>query len=196
MKEEVFDDEALLMAALKTDSHEAFFVIFRRYYYFLVLYAGRFINDRYVCEDIVQDVFTQFWNNRKSLKIRSSIRAYLTTLVQNLALNKLKHKKVEEAYLKIYEELMTDSPEEMLQFAELKEAIDKSMARLDPEVRKTLMLSRDERLKYMEIAERLKISVKTVEARISKALRSIQSDLDRFKFVIALFLFACDIFYD
>ena len=58
------------------------------------------------------------------------------------------------------------------------------------------MLSRDERLKYMEIAERLKISVKTVEARISKALRSIQSDLDRFKFVIALFLFACDIFYD
>lgn len=193
MKEEVFDDEALLMAALKTDSHEAFFVIFRRYYYSLVIFAGRFIQDRNTCEDIVQDVFTQFWYNRKSIDIKSSLRSYLTTLVQNFALNKLKHNKVEDAYLMVYEELMSTTPEDMLMFSELNEAIDMSLAKLNPEIRLTLMLSRDEKLKYSEIAERLKISVKTVEARISKALRFIQTDLKHFKAIIILFL-SWDIF--
>lgn len=193
MKEEVFDDEALLMAALKTDSHEAFFVIFRRYYYSLVIFAGRFIQDRNTCEDIVQDVFTQFWYNRKSIDIKSSLRSYLTTLVQNFALNKLKHNKVEDAYLMVYEELMSTTPEDMLMFSELNEAIDMSLAKLNPEIRLTLMLSRDEKLKYSEIAERLKISVKTVEARISKALHFIQTDLKHFKAIIILFL-SWDIF--
>ncbi|MBD5234070.1 MAG: RNA polymerase sigma-70 factor [Bacteroidales bacterium] len=188
MTHKVFDDEALLMAALKTDSHEAFFVIFRRYYYFLVLFAGRFIQDRDTCEDIVQDVFTQFWHTRKSLEIKSSLRSYLTTLVQNLALNKLKHNKVEESYLQVYEELMSDTPEDVLRFNELNEAIEQSLAKLAPEVRLTLMLSREEKLKYSEIAERLKISVKTVEARISKALRFIQADLERFKIIILLII--------
>ena len=193
MTNEEFDDESLLMAALKCDSHEAFIVIFRRYYYPLVLFAGRFIQDRCTCEDIVQDVFTKLWYTRKSISIKSSLRSYLITLVQNLALNELKHKKVEEAYLMVYEQLMSSTPEDQLLFAELNDAIDTSLAKLDPDVRQTLMLSRMERLKYSEIADRLKISVKTVEARISKALRSIQSDLEGFKSII-LILIAGDFF--
>lgn len=101
-----------------------------------------------------------------------------------MALNELKHKKVEEAYAKVYEEFLSISPEDQLFFNELNDAIDLSIARLDPGVRETFTLSRIERLKYVEIAERLNISVKTVEARISKALRFIQSDLDKFKSII------------
>lgn len=67
MPQKVFDDDPILVAALKGGSHEAFIAIFRRYYVALVIFAGRFIHDRYTCEDIVQDVFTKLWYSRNTI---------------------------------------------------------------------------------------------------------------------------------
>ncbi len=71
------ENEMLLVAALKIDSHEAFVQIFRHYYPDLVMFASRFILDRETCEDIVQEVFVKIWSNRKILEIRTSLRTYL-----------------------------------------------------------------------------------------------------------------------
>ena len=64
MANEELKNDALLVAALKFDSHEAFVRIFRRYYADLVRFSARFIPDKSTCEDIVQEAFIKVWTNR------------------------------------------------------------------------------------------------------------------------------------
>ena len=178
MANEELKNDTLLVAALKYDSHEAFVKIFRQYYANLVLFTARFIPDKSVCEDIVQEAFIKIWSNRKNLEIKTSIRSYLTTSVQNLALDELRHRKVKNNYLEMNREIILSlSPDEHMFFTELSDAIDNALEKLSPELRETLMLSRSEKLKYHEIAQRLNVSVRTVEVRISKALKYLRSVL-------------------
>lgn len=191
MANDELKNDALLVAALKFDSHEAFVRIFRQYYPNLVLFTARFIPDKSSCEDIVQEAFIRIWTNRKKLEANTSIRSYLISLVQNLALNELRHRKVKMQYEDMGREtILSLSPDEHMFFSELSDAYETALARLDPEVRETLMLSRHERLKYSEIAQRLNISVRTVESRISKAIKFLQQSLQIYKSLVLLFFSA------
>ena len=179
------DNETLLLAALKMDSHEAFVQIFRRYYPDLVFFVSRFIPDMETCEDIVQEAFIKIWANRKFLEIRTSLKTYLVSLVQNLALNEIKHRKVKTLYRNMYHEMIMSLPaDEHILYTELNDAVENLFSQLDPEVLETYMLSRSHHLKYTEIAKKLNISVRTVEARISKTIRFLQSNLKDYKFAI------------
>ena len=179
----------LLVAALKIDSHEAFVQIFRHYYPDLVMFASRFILDRETCEDIVQEAFMKIWSNRKILEIRTTLRTYLIHLVQNLALNELKHRKVKTLYQdKNHEMILALSTEEHMFYTELSSAVDTLLANLDPAERETYVMSRVQRLKYTEIAQRLNISVRTVEVRISKAVSYLQRNLSTFRSIFLLIL--------
>ncbi len=158
MKNEELKNDALIVAALKYDSHEAFVKIFRQYYANLVLFTARFIPDK-------------------------------STLVQNLALDELRHRKVKMSYQDMnHETILSLSPDEHLFFSELHDAYETALARLEPEVRETLMLSRHEKLKYSEIAKRLNISVRTVEARISKAIKFLHQNLQIYKTLLFIIL--------
>ena len=181
------DNETLLLAALKMDSHEAFVQIFRRYYPDLVFFVTRFIPDMETREDIVQEAFIKIWANRKFLEIRTSLKTYLVSLVQNLALNEIKHRKVKTLYRNMYHEMIMSLPaDEHILYTELNDAVENLFSQLDPEVLETYMLSRSHHLKYTEIAKKLNISVRTVEARISKTIRFLQSNLKDYKFAIFL----------
>ena len=181
------DNETLLLAALKMDSHEAFVQIFRRYYPDLVFFVSRFIPDMETCEEIVQEAFIKIWANRKFLEIRTSMKTYLVSLVQNLALNEIKHRKVKTLYRNMYHEMIMSLPaDEHILYTELNDAVENLFSQLDPEVLETYMLSRSHHLKYTEIAKKLNISVRTVEARISKTIRFLQSNLKDYKFAIFL----------
>lgn len=189
MKNEIFENETLLLAALKLDSHEAFLQIFRKYYPDLVLFASRFILDADTCEDIVQEAFIKIWSNRKILEIRTSLRTYLISLVQHLALNEIKHRKVRTLYQDAYHEMILALPaDEHIFYTELNDAMQKLLSQLEPEVLETYSLSRTHHLKYTEIAEKLNISVRTVEARVSKAVKFLQKNLKGYKFIIYLTL--------
>lgn len=191
MANEEFKNDALLVAALKFDSHEAFVKIFRRYYADLVHFTARFFPDKSSCEDIVQEAFIKIWTNRKKLETDTTIRSYLISLVQNLALNELRHRKVKMSYQDMNHEIILSlSPDEHMFFSELSDAYETALAKLDPDVRETLILSRYEKLKYPEIAQRLNISVRTVEARISKALKFLQHNLLIYKSLVLIILSA------
>ena len=148
MANEELKNDALLVAALKFDSHEAFVRIFRRYYADLVHFTARFFPDKSLCEDIVQEAFLKVWTNRKKLETDTSIRSYLLSLVQNIALNELRHRKVKMTYQDMNHEIILSlSPDEHMFFSELSDAYETALAKLDPEVRETLLLSRYEKLK-------------------------------------------------
>lgn len=186
---EEYKDEKLLVAALRLDSHEAFVRIFRQYYPNLVLFAGQFIPDKLTCEDIVQNIFLRLWQQRKDLQIHSSLRSYLITQVQNMSLNQLRHNRVKARYeSELHETILSLSPEEHMLYSELNTAFDSTLSQMDPVLRETLLLSRDEKLKYPEIANRLDISVRTVEDRISKAMKFLRNNLRDFKYLIPLLI--------
>lgn len=181
MANEKFENELLLLAALKLDSHEAFIQIFRKYYPDLVLFASRFIIDKETCEDIVQEAFIKIWSNRKILEIRTSLKTYLISLVQHLALDEIRHRKVKTLYQDMYHELIMELPaDEHVLYSELNETVEKLLSQLNPEVLETYTLSRTHHLKYAEIAQKLNISVRTVEARVSKTIKFLQRNLKEY----------------
>ena len=94
--------------------------IFRQYYANLVRFTARFIPDKSTCEDIVQEAFIRVWINRKKLETDTSIRSYLISLVQNLALNELRHRKVKMLYEDMnHETILSLSPDEHMFSSEL-----------------------------------------------------------------------------
>lgn len=88
-----------------------------------------------------------------------------------------------------HETILSLSPDEHIFFSELSDAYETALSKLEPEVRETLMLSRQEKMKYSEIAQRLNISVRTVESRISRGLKFLQQNLQIYKNLTLIILF-------
>lgn len=132
-------------------------------------------------EDIVQEVFYKIWKNRAHLDENKSFSAYLFSAVKNSSLNLLDHKKHENKYAEImavlYLRQRQDDGIETLVAKDLEQDFNKALEHLPLECRKIFELSRFEGLKYQEIAERLNISIKTVETQMSRALFKIRFEL-------------------
>lgn len=136
-----------------------------------------YLKDRDATEEAVQQVFYIVWERRESINITTSFKAYLYQAVRNHCLNALKHEQVKAS---AHGELLReDEPEEEnnLESIELRERIDQAISELPTERQKIFRMSRFEELKYKEIAEKLQISVKTVENQMGKALKHLRESL-------------------
>ncbi len=161
----------------------AFEGLFKSFFAELTIYATRFVEDRENAEEIVQDIFFNLWNNRLKLNINTSIKAYLYTTVRNTCLNLIKHKKVESKYREYFSRQLHEDelqPEDWMDGNELQEKITATIEKLPPERKKVFVMSRFDNLKYKEIAEKLDISVKTVENQMGKALKFLREELKEF----------------
>jgi RNA polymerase sigma-70 factor (ECF subfamily) len=172
------DDRALL-DRLKGDDQAAFDTIFRTHYAPLVILAQSLLHDRSASEDVVQEVMLELWRRRQSVMIQESLRAYLVRSTRNRALNQIRHANVQkraEPHL-IGEESVSAAGTSGLVAAELRDAIATAVAELPPACREVFRLSREQGLRYAEIAETLGISIKTVESQMGKALKHLRNRL-------------------
>lgn len=131
-------------------------------------------------EEIVQDVFVNFWNNQHKINIKISLKAYLYSSVRNASLNKKKHIKIREQYKEHNErELESNSVdlENEMNATELEIKIKNAIDKLPLKRRKIFIMSRYDDLKYKEIAEKLNISIKTVENQMGSALKFLRKEL-------------------
>ncbi|MBN2662399.1 MAG: RNA polymerase sigma-70 factor [Bacteroidales bacterium] len=163
--------------------------IFKLHYSELCSFAYNFTNDLEDAEETVQDVFYKLWSNKENLEIKTSIRAYLFSSVKNSCLNKKKHIEIREQYKEHNEkELQNNNTnvEDFFEASELEEKIRTAIDKLPLQRKKVFILSRYEGLKYKEIAEKLDISVKTVENQISSALKFLKSELAEYLTVLLL----------
>jgi len=153
------------------------------------------LKDTDTSEEIVQEVMFKIWVNRNSLQITGPIRNYLMRAVRNSCLNFLKHLDVCKDHRAWYETMDKESgpsPEEIMIVSELEQKIRNAIDDLPLERRKIFILNRYDRLSYTEIAEKLDISIKTVENQMGKALKTLRNDLSEYLPLIVLFFF--DIF--
>lgn len=168
------DDELLIRRAFETDPYLGCDLLFRRYYQPLCSHAARFVYDKAVAEDIVADLFQAFWQKKVYERIDYSYRAYLYQAVRQNCLLYLQREAGQTVSTEqvISSEVFTgsSSPIDQIQFDELNERIEAVINALSPPVRRVFLLSRFEGRKNQEIADELHVSLKTVEAHVTKAL--------------------------
>jgi RNA polymerase sigma-70 factor (ECF subfamily) len=157
-----------------------FEILFRSSYVSLVKYARTLIKDQDTAEEMVQDLFFRLWQDKEKIKIESSLNGYLFRAVHNRCLHYIEHLKVVERYAK---EMATEtnesseSPADVLQYRELQAKIARILELLPERCGKIFMMNRFEGLKYSEIAEKLSVSVKTVESNMGRALKEFRKAL-------------------
>jgi len=179
-----------LFERIKKSDEKAFEMLFHQYYGHLCSFATKIIHDDDSAEEIVQDLFVKFWEKREQISIETSLKDYLFRSVKNLCLNFIQHNKTKIHHAQIVlsevESIFSDDdnyPEMDLAFK-----IEESINSL-PEKRKEIFrLSRQDGLKYHEIAEKLNISIKTVETQMSLAIKTLREKLRKYNTFFYSFL--------
>jgi len=154
--------------------------LFRSSYVSLVKYAKTLTKDHDTAEEIVQDLFFRLWQDREKLNIESSLNGYLFRSVHNKCLHYIEHNRVVERYAEEMSYRQTEdqeSPSDILQYGELQASIARILAKLPERCGQIFFMSRFEGLKYAEIAEKLSVSVKTVESNMGRALKEFRKEL-------------------
>ena len=166
---------------LQNDDKDILKYLFDSYYENLVRFAISLISNNEVGEEIAQDVFVNIWNNRKQFSIESSLKAYLFTSVRNRSINHLKSKyeKIKHQDISKIRNLQTGSlADQDIQAEQLQEIISEAIAKLPEKCKIIFNLSRNSDLTYNEIAEKLSISNRTVQAQIGIAIKRIKEHLN------------------
>ena len=185
------NDDKELYAKLKQGNGPAFKVLFQKYYASMSHYAFQFLHDREMAEETVQELFVHLWEKRELLSIESSVKNYLFRSVRNQCLNQLQKQKIRKQYAsQVIESAQQEiDPEQSFLEVDLMERIEKSIESLPPKRQEIFRLSREQGLKYQEIADQLNISVKTVEAQMGLALKHLRDHLKEFSnHLVSLFL--------
>jgi RNA polymerase sigma-70 factor (ECF subfamily) len=168
-----------------------FELLFRSEFRGLCVFAMQYTKDRDSAREITQDSFISLWEKRESIDLSKPVKTYLTTTVRNKCLNWLRDNKKFNREILDIEGLLSDSPyhqPDRLVESEIRNAIEEAIGELPEKCREIFKLNRQENLKYQEIADRLEISIKTVETQMSKALQHMRERLKEYLPLIIIFL--------
>ena len=176
--QETYSVDYLIIRISVNDDEEAFRKLFYDFFSPLCVFAQRYIDCKETCEDIVQETFYKIWKNRKYLDIKTSGRNFLVTIVRNNCLDYLRHKSTEANYIEQkLVNMREDYDEDLYTTEELENLINEALDKLPEQIASTFRMNRFEGKTYNEIAVEKGISVKTVEAYMTKALKFLRCEL-------------------
>lgn len=157
-----------------------FEALFYEFHAPLCTFAYRYVLSREVAEELVQEVFLHLWEHRERLPERSRAKPYLFRAVRNAAMSYLRHqgvvRRAEADTLTLFYSARPTADADA-HSAELAEALQRAIARLPERCRLVFTLSREQGMKYTEVAEALGISVKTVEMQMGRAYKALRQYL-------------------
>lgn len=160
------------------DDEEAFRILFYDFFAPLCVFAHRYLEEMETCEDIVQETFYRIWKNRKDLDIQISARNFLITSVRNACLDLIRKQEIEKRWIeKRLEEDTEEEYEDLYTTQELESLLNQALDKLPEQVASTFRMNRFDGKTYVEIAEEKQISVKTVEAYMTRALKFLRIEL-------------------
>ena len=172
--------ESEIIGRIRQGDKKEFESLFRSSYVSLVRYARTLIKDHDTAEEIVQDLFYRIWKDRDKIRIESSLNGYLFRAVHNSCLHHIEHSRVVEKHAEEMAYRSNDNPEnpsDILNYKELQDRIAKILEKLPERCGRIFYMNRFEGLRYNEIAEKLSVSVKTVEANMGRALKEFRKEL-------------------
>lgn len=168
-----------LLAELKNGRESAFDFIFRKYYKALCAQAMPYVNDLDTAQNQVQECFIKLWEKRTEADSIQNLAGYLSFMVRNQCIDYLRKTKVMDRAHKNESEKtdIEDSAENKLLLHEFEEKLVIALVNLPERCRMAFEYSRFENLTYSEIAIKMNISVKAVEALVSRALKTLRIEL-------------------
>ena len=169
-----------IIRRIRQGDKQEFETLFRSSYVSLVRYAKSILRDHDTAEEIVQELFFRLWQDRQNLSIESSLNGYLFRSVHNRALHFIEHQQVVSRHageMTARSDLASEPVTEAIYYSELQAKVARVLERLPERCRLIFRMSRFEGLKYNEIADKLSVSLKTVEADMGKALREFRKVL-------------------
>ncbi|MEO7987667.1 MAG: RNA polymerase sigma-70 factor [Gemmatimonadales bacterium] len=182
---EELQETARRAAQLSAGDVEAFKGLFDMYFDRLHRYALRYLRSSEESQDLVHDVFLRIWRQRRRIGLERDLRSYLYASTRNLALDRLKHRKVEDRFIErgasaqAGGENAADSTDTVrdLESRELAASIQQAIDTLPRRQREVLRLRWQQHLSYNEVAEALNISPKTVAIHLSRAFEHLRRTL-------------------
>lgn len=169
-----------------------FEILFKEHFTGLCYFAQKYLSDLDSSKEVVHAVFVKIWENRSEFDFEKSAKSYLFTSVYNRSMNVLRDKKKfsnpdeEESHAASLE---TGEFTDTMELAELEGQIKMAIQKLPAKCREVFELNRFEGKKYAEIAEHLKISIKTVETQMSKALKVLRVELKDYIYLFLIILY-------
>ncbi len=184
-------DKEIMMAIRKGDE-KAFKTLFYEHYDQLYRNAYRYVEDAQVAEEMVQDAFVNFWENRRQTILTAGIKSYLFVSVRNLSLNYLKSRYARQKSLTVdaSELQLEEMGNNHLDVRELEHLLAAAVRKLPEKCRIIFNLSRNHGMTYQEIADELNVSKETVKSQIKIALKKLQVALkEHWHLLLLLLLF-------
>ncbi|GGD96214.1 RNA polymerase sigma factor [Maribacter cobaltidurans] len=175
-----FTDNKVLIENLILGEEKAYIFLLNTYHRQLNAYALTLVHDSAMAQDIVQNVFLKTWKSRKKLNSQFSIQSFLYKSVYNEFINAYQKNKsmmlLHQKYVESSIEVVENADASMLQ--KMIGIVNREVGKLPPKCQKIFILSKKEGLTNQEISKFLNISVKTVEAQITKAFKILKERLD------------------
>ena len=192
MGDKTINLDRLLITSLKNGDITSFDKLFAKYSEKLYLFAVGYLKKQEDAEGLVQEVFIKIWEKRMELREDLSFKSFLFTIAYNTIIDHFRKWSKEEECLKYFKktlDLYHNEAEKKVEYSELEELALKTIEKLPPKRKLIYQLSRQEELTNKEIAERLKISIKTVEYHMSLALKFLKEQLGK-EFLHSLLFFS------
>lgn len=175
-----YHNNEILITSLSNGDEDAYNFLIDTYHNKLCVYANSLIKNLYSAEDIVQNVFIKVWEQRTRLKPERSLKSFLYKAVYNEFIDLYRKNQsllsLEKAYHEALNAIVLEEDSESLQ--RMVNVINNEIENLPTKCKEVFVLSKKEGLTNIEIAEHLEVSVKTVEAQITKAFSILRSSLE------------------
>lgn len=169
-----------LLDLLRSGDKDAFAEIYNRYWKSIFTVATNKIGHFEEAEEIVQDIFISLWNRREEIIINSNLNAYLSVSAKYRVIKVLAKRNQHNKYVVDSQNILpitANSTDDWFEFTELRSRLEVLVANLPEKCRLVYKASREDGYSQKQIAQEFGISEKTVEAHISKALKSLRTGL-------------------
>ena len=176
-KIKLVDDEVIIN--IKNGDVSAFENLYHLFYPKVYIFIEKHLQAPQDAEELTQDIFLKIWKNRASINLSQSIDGYIFKIAKNTLIDFYRKKKatnlsIEKIQINSYQDI---DPASQLHQKELAHLLTQAIENLPQKRKNIFLLSREEGLTYNQIANKLGISVKTVETQISLSLKSIKQKL-------------------
>lgn len=184
-------NERQLIIELKDGDQTSFQKLYSTYAPKLFGFSRKYLNSTQDAEEIVQEVFIRIWEKRQNIDENQSFSSYVIQAAKHRIYNGFRKRVNEQAYLDflIYtDESARDFTQMDVEYQEIKKKAEVAIESMPPRRQEIFRLSREAGLKNKEIANKLQISIKTVENQMGQALKFLREELSDYQMIILLFL--------
>lgn len=185
MNPQINSDELFIVQRMIEGDRKAFRYFFEKYYAELCNFVNIYVHDTNLAEEIVQDIFVYFWEKRGSLRLTHSVRSYLFSASKYRSLKEIRDQNTRQRILKgiRIDDLDDQASQDEFFFdtEQFRSILNAAVEDLPPKCKEIFLLCKVKNLSHKEIAERLNISVKTVENQITIALKKLREYLAPYK---------------